>query len=60
MLNEGWLLDNIQCEVGDEMSTLFWCDPLLNDASLDVRFRRLFELAKDNLVIEICILRGRE
>lgn len=48
MLYEGWLLDNIHREVEDESFTLFWRDPWLDGSSLDLRFRRLFELA-DNI-----------
>lgn len=45
------LLDNIKCEVGDGMSIFFWNDMWLNDASLDIIFSRLFELAKNKLAI---------
>jgi hypothetical protein len=53
MLDEGYLLYNIQCEVGDEMSTLFLCDSWLGGASLEVRFRRLFELDENKLAIVV-------
>jgi len=49
MLDESWLLDNMVSEVDDGTSTLFWKDPWLEGSSLDVGFRRLFELADNNL-----------
>jgi hypothetical protein len=50
LLNEGWLVDNINREVGNGVSTLFWCDPWLDGVSLESKFRRLFELEENKLI----------
>jgi hypothetical protein len=49
MLDEGWLLGNIHREVEDESSTLFWRYPWLDDFSIEIKFRKLFELADNEL-----------
>ena len=48
MSDERWLLDNIVREVRDGTSTLFWKDPRLEGTSLEVYFKRVFELAGNN------------
>lgn len=44
-MEDRWLLDNINREVGDGRSTLFWRDAWLNGQTSVVRFSRLFYLA---------------
>lgn len=49
LLNEGWLLDNVDREVGDDSSTLFSNNPSLDGSFFYVRFRRLYELIENKL-----------
>jgi hypothetical protein len=49
LVNERWLVDNINSEVGNKMSTLLWRDPWLDGVLLEASFRRLFELAENKL-----------
>jgi len=49
LVNEGWLVDNINSEVGKMMSTLLWRDPWLDRVLLEASFRRLFKLAENKL-----------
>jgi len=46
-------------EVDDGTSTLFWKDPCMEGPSIDVGFRRLFELANNKLATILkCLLWG--
>ena len=47
------MLDNINREMDDGTSTLFWKDSWLDGSSLDVSFRRLFELTDNELIIVV-------
>ena len=50
-VDSGWMLDNINCQVGDGVSTLFWVDPWLEGKPLCSLFPRLYELAENKLVM---------
>ncbi|PNX70410.1 cysteine-rich receptor-like protein kinase [Trifolium pratense] len=41
-----WFGDHVVRRVGDGVDIFFWTDPLLDEAPLSERFRRLFELAE--------------
>ena len=50
-INDGWMLDNIICEVGDGASSLFWVDLWLEGKSLNKVYARLYELVGNKLVM---------
>lgn len=45
-----WWLVNIDQNIGNMASTLFWKDPWLDGILLKVRFSRLFDLANNKFV----------
>jgi hypothetical protein len=51
MVEEQWLLNNIQRVVGDGMYMLFWRYMWLVGSFLDVRSSRLFEMTENKLFI---------
>jgi len=45
-----WFPDNLCLKVGNGGPTLFWIDRWVGDVPLQVRFSRLFELSKNELL----------
>jgi hypothetical protein len=45
----GWMIDNINRQVGDGVSTLFWVDPWLEGKPFCKKFVRFYELAENKL-----------
>ena len=48
-VDEGWMLDNINRQVGDRVTSLFWVDLWLEGKPLSKVFARLYELADNKL-----------
>jgi len=48
-VDTGWMSDNINRQVGDGVSTLFWVDPWLEGKPLCRLFTRLYELPENKL-----------
>ena len=46
-----WYVDNVRLKAGNRLNTLFWLDRWVGDVPLRVRYRRLFDLFDNKLVI---------
>jgi len=47
----GWFGERVSKVLGDGKNTFFWCDNWLGDVPLCRRFSRLFDLARNKLIL---------